>query len=118
MKGVDIVGKVEWVDEEAESPEGVIILTSDNFYVFPCPHCLSLIRVRKDQLKCRIFRHGVFKKNGRGINPHLGKKKCDELTRKACVYGCAKPFEFINGGEENDGSENEKNCVVRGCEYK
>ena len=116
MRGVNIVGKVNWADKDEESTEGVIILTNDNFYVFPCPHCLSLVRVEKNQLNCRIFRHGVFKKNGKGINPHLEKKKCDELVRNACVYGCARPFEFFGGGKSAD--DEKKDCVVSACDYK
>lgn len=117
MKGVNIVGSVEWAGENNENSatKGVIILTNDNFYAFPCPHCLSFIRVKADELNCRIFRHGIYKKNYRGIPPHLPKKKCEELVRRACIFGCAKPLEFIGGGK---GNLEDKSCVVRKCDYK
>jgi DNA-directed RNA polymerase subunit RPC12/RpoP len=38
-----------------------------------CPHCNGTVMVK--QLNCKIFRHGVFKKNGKQINPHAKKKK-------------------------------------------
>ncbi len=114
MSKINIVGSVEW-DEEENDTKGIIILSDDNFYVFPCPHCFSYIRVKANELNCRIFRHGCFKKDGKCINPHLSKDKCIELKKKACVYGCAKPFEFIGGGKKH---LDDKECIVRACEYK
>lgn len=109
MDNINIVGKVEWVNE-TETSKGVIIL-EDGFYMFPCPFCLSLIKVKKDQLNCRIFRHGVYKNNGKGINPHLNEKKCKELVNKNLIYGCAGPFKFYGGGKKGG------DCLVKKCGY-
>lgn len=109
-----ITGTVEWADKN-NNTKGIIILTNDGYYIFPCPYCLLFIKVKADELNCRIFRHGCFKKNGKGINPHLSKEKCTELVHKACIYGCAGPFEFIGGGK---GKLDDENCIVRICDYK
>ena len=106
-------GAVKWVDNESDV-DGVIILTDDNFYLFPCPHCFGLVKVAVKDLNCRIFRHGMFKKNGKGINPHLPKKKCVDLVKKACIYGCAKPFQFFGGGKD---APDDLECVVKECDY-
>lgn len=69
-----------------------------------CPHCQGRIEVTSDQIKCKIFRHGVFKSNNHPINPHLPKSKCDELVSKNLIWGCGKPFWF-------DGT------TIKKCEY-
>ena len=33
----------------------------NDFYSFVCPHCLNDITVYKNDLNCRIFRHGIYK---------------------------------------------------------
>ena len=64
------------------------------FYV-ECPHCLCLIEIVK--INCAIFRHGIYKKNGKQINPHLDKDSCDNLVLNNLIYGCGKPFKiFLN----------------------
>lgn len=60
-----------------------------------CPHCGISIFIL--QLNCRIFRCGVYKSNGMQIPPHLPKVKCDDLVRKDAIWGCGKPFKYING---------------------
>ena len=101
-------------NEYEYASKGIVVLTGEGFYLFPCPHCSSLIQVKLNDLNCRIFRHGTFKKNGKAINPHLKKKKCEELVKRACIYGCARPFEFVGGGKKNP---NDTNCIVRECDY-
>ncbi len=60
-----------------------------------CPHCNGTIIIEIEQLNCKIFRHGVFKKNGKQINPHEKKNLCDEYKEKDLIYGCGKPFIVI-----------------------
>ena len=114
MKGANIVGSVVWTDKE-KNTTGMIVLSDDNYYIFPCPHCLALIKVKAGELNCRVFRHGIYRKNFKGIPAHLPKNKCEELVRRACIIGCAKPFEFFGGGK---GNLADKKCIVKDCEYK
>jgi DNA-directed RNA polymerase subunit RPC12/RpoP len=58
-----------------------------------CPHCNSQIEIL--ELNCKIFRHGVYKKNHQQINPHASKSECDYLAQNDLIYGCGKPFQII-----------------------
>ena len=71
--------------------------------VITCPHCKDLIIIEK--LNCGVFRHGVYKQNGKQIPQHLNKTLCDELASSNMIYGCGKPFHF----DELD--------IVSICEY-
>lgn len=66
----------------------------DEFYKFLCPHCGISIVVMKQELKCRIFRCGQYKRNGMQIPPHSPKNICDKLRENEQIYGCARPFIF------------------------
>ena len=59
-----------------------------------CPHCNGLVSVYTHDIKCTIFRHGIWKHNGKPINPHLPKKECDRLFAEGLIHGCGKPFKF------------------------
>ncbi len=59
-----------------------------------CPHCNGEIIII--ELNCKIFRHAVFK-DGKQLNSHASKEECDKVVREGLVYGCAKPFQIING---------------------
>jgi hypothetical protein len=61
--------------------------------IVECPHCSSIIII--EQLNCKIFRHGIYKKNYKQIDPHMNKEKCDDLIMKNEIYGCGKPFKII-----------------------
>lgn len=78
-------------------------------YIYPCPHCGLYIQVRENEVNCKIFRHAIYKKNYKQVNPHAKKELCDRLAAKGLVYGCAKPYEMYR----KDG-----NWCVRKCEYK
>ena len=67
----------------------------EDFYYMKCPHCNDDIIVHKNELNCKIFRHGVYKSNMEQINPHLGKDLCDRLKHDDMIYGCSKPFQII-----------------------
>ena len=58
-----------------------------------CPHCKEPILIEK--LNCGIFRHGVSKKTGQQMAPHLDKYHCDSLKEKDLIYGCGKPFRIL-----------------------
>ena len=68
---------------------------------FVCPHCDGVVLVPKGQLNCKIFRHGVYKKNNKQIDPHLNKEECDRLFKEGLIYGCGKPFKLLMDEEEN-----------------
>ena len=72
-----------------------------------CPHCKEYVIIEK--INCRIFRHGIYKKNFIQINPHLSKIDCEYLISKNLIYGCGKPF-IIEKNNENVWIANE-------CEY-
>lgn len=63
--------------------------------ILECPHCNGVIIVLEKQLNCKIFRHGIFKKNGIQIDPHLKKNECEKLIRDKTIWGCGKPFKVI-----------------------
>ena len=47
-------------------------------YYFQCPHqdCKLLIEVKKKEINCKIFRHGIYKDNYKILDPHLKKEEC------------------------------------------
>ena len=73
----------------------VIFSQADNCYVFNCPHCDNLIQVEKNQVNCKIFRHGQYKHNGEQLPPHSSKQLCDELLASGTIHGCGKPFKLV-----------------------
>ena len=73
----------------------------DDVFRFVCPHCSIDIEVQKKQLNCKIFRCGVFKNNGKHINPHTNKLECERLLNEQLVYGCTRPFRFVNDQQQN-----------------
>jgi hypothetical protein len=75
-------------------------------FIFKCPHCSEYVIVGKKETNCCIFRHGVFKKNGKQVGPHESKNKCDAYKKKNEVYGCCKPFKF-----------NKEKMIVEICGY-
>jgi hypothetical protein len=86
-----------------------ILKLEDGFYFFNCPHCLTEIIVKQNELNCRIFRHGIMKNTYQQVNPHLSKIECEKLVTENKVIGCCKPFEII---------KNTKSYVAVICEYK
>lgn len=60
-----------------------------------CPHCNNFVIVNTKDINCGIFRHAVYIKDMKPINPHETKENCDELVKNNLVYGCGKPFKII-----------------------
>jgi hypothetical protein len=96
------------MSEISESKRNVVFLKESNLYQFSCPYCDIIIEVEKNQLNCKIFRCGIMKSNGIQVNPHTSKTECDYLSDNNLVWGCCKPFRFI---------EVENNNYVEKCEY-
>jgi len=63
-----------------------------------CPYCNGEIIII--ELNCKIFRHAVFKDNGKQLDPHASKELCDRVIEENLVYGCAKPFRIVDGKVE------------------
>lgn len=61
-----------------------------------CPHCKNIIVIWKEEINCQIFRHGIYKKTLKQIDPHLDKKECDRLAAEGLIYGCGKPFKLVH----------------------
>ena len=66
----------------------------DLSYFIKCPHCEGTVQISKNEINCKIFRHGVYKKNNKQINPHLPRKECEQLIKNDEIHGCGKPFRF------------------------
>jgi hypothetical protein len=71
-----------------------VALNEDGYYEFNCPHCDDCIQVKKTDVACGIFRHGVVKATGLQVPPHSSESSCKELVRTQAIYGCGRPFKF------------------------
>ena len=67
-----------------------------NSVYFSCPWCEMVFAVQLSQLNCKIFRCGVYKDTFIPIEPHLSKEECDILAQSSRIYGCGKPFRYID----------------------
>ena len=66
------------------------------YYIMTCPHCRDYVVIFKNELNCKIFRHAMYKDSYRQVSPHLSKEECDKLISEGKVYGCCKPFRWVN----------------------
>jgi hypothetical protein len=78
--------------------------------IFQCPHCRDFVEISRNEINCRIFRHGVFKNTFEQINPHSSKYDCDKYSSNDMIFGCGKPFMLV---ELNAGN----NYTVVKCDY-
>lgn len=85
---------------------------SDSF-IIQCPHCSIFIEII--ELNCKIFRCGIFKKNGQQIHPHLSKFECETLVENNLIYGCGKPFRLIPNENINEGNNCPYISII--CDY-
>jgi hypothetical protein len=65
--------------------------------IVTCPHCNLLVEIL--EINCAIFRHGVFKKDNKQINPHASKIDCYQYIKDDLIIGCAKPFKLVLEGD-------------------
>ena len=81
--------------------------TSNIINIFiECPHCKNPVLI--ERLNCCIFRHGVFKSNGKQIDPHAEKELCQLYVKNDLIFGCGKPFQII----PNDHSKNDDDKFI------
>ena len=64
-------------------------------YVFLCPHCQLMVQVKANEINCRIFRHGIYKKDNTQLHPHAPEELCDRLRNSDTIWGCGRPFRFV-----------------------
>lgn len=64
-------------------------------YMFQCPHCKMHIHIAWNDVRCRIFRCGVYSDTLIPIPPHSTKEYGDRLLKQNRVYGCTRPFQMI-----------------------
>ena len=58
--------------------------------IIVCPNCQEFVEISK--INCGIFCHGVFRKSGKQLNPHISAKKAEEYAKKGLLFGCGKHF--------------------------
>ena len=68
--------------------------------IINCPHCEISIII--EELRCGIFRCGIYKNTFQQVDPHLSKEECDKLGDT--IYGCGKTFQIVNN-------------IISKCEY-
>jgi hypothetical protein len=68
---------------------------SFNDIIITCPHCFGVVLVKKSDINCKIFRHGVLKSNNQPINPHSTQEECQYFINNNLIYGCGKPFRIV-----------------------
>lgn len=88
-----------------------LINKKDSHLIVKCPNCDDFVLIEK--LNCCIFRHGILKYNGKQIDPHSSKKKCDLLIKNNDIYGCGKPFKII----KRKNKENNDILIAEICDY-
>jgi hypothetical protein len=74
-----------------------------------CPHCKQTFIVNTNEINCGIFRHAVYKKDMKPINPHESETNCNKLVEEDLVYGCTKPFKISTSSDNK--------FIVEPCEY-
>jgi hypothetical protein len=60
-----------------------------------CPHCGISIWI--ESINCGIFRCGVYKHAYIQIDPHLSQSECERVKEQGLIYGCGKPFRWVDG---------------------
>ena len=106
-------------------PTGSTKVLYDGIYTFLCPHCNLVVAVEKNEVNCRIFRHGNYITQrdkcgrpigyGESINPHTPKNICDDLVSRNQIIGCGKPLQMYVSSESYVSSECQ--YYVRICDY-
>jgi len=72
--------------------------------IINCPHCN--ISIELTEIRCGIFRCGIFKKDFTQIPPHSTEEECDNYNKENLIYGCGKPFQIIF-----------PNFIIQKCNY-
>ena len=72
----------------------------DDYVILNCPHCDMGIQICNNEINCKIYRCGIYKKSYAQIPQHMPQYFCDKLKERDEIFGCSKPFKY-NINEEN-----------------
>ena len=70
-----------------------------------CPNCSLPILIMKKDINCAIFRHGIFKKNHKQMDPHTSREICTFLAKNNYIFGCGKPFKLVRKNDVDYSTE-------------
>lgn len=62
-----------------------------------CPYPDCNIGIEIIEINCAIFRCGIYKNDCKQIDPHLPKEECERLKKSDKIWGCGRPFQYIDG---------------------
>jgi len=65
----------------------------DDFNIV-CPYCDGAVQIKRKDLNCRVFRHGVHTITNIGINPHMTESAVELMIQNNLLRGCGKQFIF------------------------
>lgn len=54
--------------------------------IIECKYCHEWFIV--DSQRCKIFRHGVYKKTGKQVHPHASDEYVATLVKNNKIFGC------------------------------
>lgn len=60
---------------------------------YQCPHCKLWTEVHKQDINCKIFRHAVYKKDFKPINPHASLEQVKKIRNQ--IIGCGGPHMLV-----------------------
>lgn len=103
-------GPLKTIVAAAGKPKRAPKREMDGDILFQCPHCDISIIVAKRAIRCGVFRHAVYKSNGRPIPPHSKQAFCEQLLVEDKVFGCAQPFRLIVDKTSNPWSYSAEKC--------
>jgi hypothetical protein len=92
------------------SQPSVPTTTTSEYHCLPCPHCEALMMLPIKDLNCKIFRHAIRKSDGANVNPHAPQAECEKWVQAEEIYGCGKPFRFID-------AQGDQPARVEICDY-
>lgn len=63
-------------------------------WLIDCPHCGGAVLMARepDEIRCGVFRHGVYKDHSGQIDPHASRETVQTLLDAGAVWGCGQPF--------------------------
>lgn len=86
------------IASEAKTDDEWVSVDGDVYRV-RCPGCGGVVEVKKGQVNCAIFRHGVFK-DGSQVPPHSTEAQIKMFRAVNIMEGCGAPFKLIDDGKE------------------
>lgn len=69
------------------------VVVDKDIFRYVCPHCRLWTEVFQKDLNCKIFRHAVYKKDFKPINPHASEAEVSTIKDK--IIGCGGPHQLF-----------------------